>query len=161
MASAVDAQSNQETPKFSLAIRAGQSEVALGSDIDLYLTLTNTSQESLLISYSYGRGFPSGFHCDLRDGQGELVPRIGKRYKQFPNGDRMEIPPPPYSVIPGGGKIQPGESIKEFVKISNIYQFDHPGKYTIQVSRKESWSPTVYSNIITVTVAGGAPLTKP
>jgi hypothetical protein len=43
--------------------------------------------------------------------------------------------------------------------VSDVYQVDHPGNYTIQVSRKEPGMPLVQSNIITVTVlpAGSAP----
>ena len=41
------AQTNPDTPKFSLTITADKSEVTLGSDIEVGIKITNISEEPL------------------------------------------------------------------------------------------------------------------
>jgi hypothetical protein len=149
---AITAQTNSERAKFTLNISALSTEVALGTDVDIEIKLTNTSEAPLTFEFGHHGGLPDGYQYEVRDEQGAIATKVGKRYVHSSNGDSIQLP----NILPGSiskGGVQPGKSQLCSARISEVYQFDHPGKYTIQVSRKESWSPDpVYSNTITITV---------
>lgn len=149
----LSAQTNPENPKFTLTIKADHSEVTLGSDIDISITIKNISDEPLRFLFASHGDVADGDQYDVWDEKGAPVAKYPEhRTAQLPNGETWHIPTPP-SGPSGLGGIRPGESVEEGSTVSEIYRFDHPGKYTIQVSRKESWSPSpIYSNIITITV---------
>ncbi len=158
-AAPINAQTNPDGPKFTLTIRAYQSEVTLGSQFGIAITIRNISDESLSFRFARHGAVADGDQYEVRDENGKRVARFGEeRTAQLPNGGTWHIPAGP--VGPSGvGWIRPGESTEEGSMISDDYNFDHPGKYTIQVSRKESWSPTpIYSNIITITVVEPKPV---
>jgi hypothetical protein len=145
------AQTIPDNPKLSLTIKALNSEVAQGSEFGIAITITNTSEESITLDFGHYGGMPRGYDFDIRDEQGKPVARYGKRYRQLPNGNTLQYP----SELPGSfrdGGIQPGKSIEQGAMLSEVYQFDHPGKYTIQASRKVPGVSVVYSNTITITV---------
>ena len=48
--------------------------------------------------------------------------------------------------------ILPGKSVEEGSEVGDIYDFNHPGRYTVQVSRQEQGMPIVHSNSIVITV---------
>ncbi|MGB9408823.1 MAG: hypothetical protein WCA89_14900 [Terracidiphilus sp.] len=149
----INAQTNPENPKFTLTIKAYHSEVTLGSQFGIAITIRNISDKSLSFRFARHGAMADGDQYDVRENNGKQVARYGEqRTVQHPNGETWHIPAGP--VGPSGvGWIRPGESTEEASMISDDYNFDHPGKYTIQVSRKESWSPSpIYSNIITITV---------
>jgi hypothetical protein len=152
----LNAQTNPENPKFSLTIKTFKPEVTLGSAIDIAVTTTNISDETLIFQFGNHGNVAVAYQYDVRDEKGAPVAKYGQRYLHFPNGETV-----PYPSLPGRsmlGGIRPGESTEEGSMVSDIYNFDHPGKYTIQVSRKESWSPSpVYSNIITIIVVAPQP----
>jgi hypothetical protein len=148
---ALDGQMNPENPKFSLTIKASKPEVTLGSDIDIAITTTNLTEKFLTFLFGNQGNVAVGFEYFVLDEKSAPVAKYGTRYLHFPDGQTVEYPKPPGKSMLGG--IPPGESSQTGSKISDIYNFDHPGKYTIQVSRKEeSSSIPVYSNIITITV---------
>jgi hypothetical protein len=156
------AQTIPENTKFKLVISSDKPEVTLGSDIRIEITIMNISEETLEFSFTHSGNMPSGFEYDIRDEQDAVVTKFGKRYSHFPNGDTMEIPKPPGSMR--WGVIKPGNSVMTSATISDDYNFDHPGKYTIRV-----WKPAtkgtpekpelnrVYSNTITITVVAPEP----
>jgi hypothetical protein len=156
----ISAQTTPENPKFKLVISSDKPEVILGSDIRIEITITNISEKTLEFSFTRFGNMPSGFQYDIRDEQDAEVAKFGKRYSHFSNGDTMEIPRPPGSM--GWGVIKPGNSVMTSATISDDYNFDHPGKYTIRVWKPATKGTTenpelnrVYSNTITITV--GAP----
>jgi hypothetical protein len=149
---ALTAQTNPDNPKFSLEIKTLKPEVVLGADIDIEIKLTNTSEEPITFAFGNRGGFPVGYKWEVRDEQGAPVARFGKRSVQLPNGQIWQVPPHP-AGSDMDGQIEPGKNILQGARINNAFPFDHPGKYTIQVSRTMPWSPTIYSNTITVTVA--------
>ncbi len=152
------AQTNPVSPKFTLVIGADKSEVALGSDIAITITITNISEEPLTFSFGYSGRMPDGYQFDIRDEQGATVSRFGPRYRRLPNGNMFRLPDRAAGSVRQGA-VNPGKSVEEHATISDDYNFDHPGKYTIRV-----WKPAtmgtpekpeldrVYSNTITVTV---------
>lgn len=145
LTSALAAQTNPENPKFSLTITADKPEVTLGADIVIGIKITNLSEKPLTFTFGHHGGMPDGYQYDVRDEQGAAVAKVVHKNPLYPT--KL-----PGSSIMGGGVIQPGKSIGEGAQISEVYQFGHPGKYSIQVSREVPWSPVIYSNIITVTV---------
>ena len=156
-AGALAAQTNPEQPRFSVTIKALKSEVTLGSDIDIAITTTNLTDETLIFQFGRHGNVADGFEYDVRDEQGAPVAKHEEhRTKHLANGEIWHIPSPTgRSML---GRIRPGESSGRYSTISDIYKFDHPGKYTIQVSQKESGSLVpIYSNTITVTVVIPAP----
>jgi hypothetical protein len=149
--SALIAQTNPENPKFTLTIKAYKSEVTLGSDIGIAITVRSISDENFTYLFGNQGNVADGYEYDVRDEKGVPVAMYGKRTLHLPNGETLQYPRPPGRSFVGG--MRPGDSYEQGSTISDIFQFDHPGKYTIQVSRKESWMPSpVYSNIITITV---------
>jgi hypothetical protein len=145
------AQTNPDTPKFSLTITTDNSEVALGTDINIGIKITNISEEPLNFIFGNRGNVAIGYQYDVRDEQGAVVAKRAVRQDPV-----FHLP----SKLPGStlrGVIQPGKSIGEATTISDVYQFDRPGTYTIQVSRKEPGMPLVKSNIITITVVGSQP----
>jgi hypothetical protein len=150
-ASVLAAQTGPEPPKLSIVISAEQPEVLLGSDIVIAITITNISDEGIGIECGNHGNVQDGYQYDLRDEQGTKVP------KMVYNDGRPSRPPG--NPMPGGCGIKPGGFMKVYSTISDDYNFDHPGKYTIRV-----WKPAtrgtpdkpesnrVYSNTITITV---------
>jgi hypothetical protein len=64
-------------------------------------------------------------------------------------------------VSPSWSSIAAGDSITDKGRLSSVFKFDHPGRYTIQVSRHdpdfldENGKPVVIkSNTITITIVG-------
>jgi len=150
-AGALTGQTNPENPKFTVTIKAIMPEVTLGSDIDIAITTTNISEEPLSFLFGNRGNVAIGFEYIVLDEKGAPVAKHGTRYLHFPDGQTVPYPTPPGKSMSGG--ISPGKSSQGGSKVSDLYNFDHPGKYTIQVSQKEESSPTpVYSNTITITV---------
>ena len=160
IAGALAAQTNPEPAKFTIVISAEKPEVILGADIVIAITITNISEEGISIGCGYHGSVQSGYQYDMRDEQGTIVARFGPRYRQLPNGNMFRLPDrPPGNPMPGGCGIKPGGFMHVYSTISDDYNFDHPGKYTIRV-----WKPAtkgtpekpelnrVYSNTITITV---------
>jgi hypothetical protein len=155
-AAALAGQSNSEKPTFTLEIKAAKPEVTLGSDIDLAITTRNISEKPLTFLFGNQGNVAVGFEYFVLDEKGAPVAKFATKYLSFPDGQTVPYPKPPGKSMSGG--IPPGDSSYEGSKISDIYNFDHPGKYTIQVSRREQSSPTpVYSNTITITVVAPDP----
>jgi hypothetical protein len=166
-ASVLIAQTNPDNPKFSLTIKAFKSEVALGSEIGIAITIANISDDYIALDFGHYGRMPRGYEFDIRDEQGKPVARYGKRYLQLQDGNTLQYPSElPGSVLKAG--IEPGKSIEQGAMLSEVYPFDHPGKYTIQVSRPATLGTPgkpelnrVYSNTITVTVLPATPAAAP
>jgi len=155
---ALSAQTSPENPKFTLSLSAAKSEVHVGDNIEILIKITNISENALNIDFGYRGNVTKGYQYEVRDEQGEMVVKVGERYIQLPNGETLQLPTRhPGTARPG--QLRPGESFTGSTRISDDYNFDHPGKYTIRV-----WKPAtmgtpekpelnrVYSNTITITV---------
>lgn len=154
------AQSNPENPKFTIVISADKPEVTLGADITIAITITNISEEEISIACGYSGRVQDGYQYDMRDEQDAAVARFGSRYRKMPDGSMFRLPDRyPGDTRIGGCGIKPGGFMNVYSTISDEYNFDHPGKYTIRV-----WKPAtmgtpekpelnrIYSNTITITV---------
>lgn len=136
-------QNSPSEPAFSLSIKAFNPEIAVGSGITIAITVTIVSQDPIRLVFGRYGNIAAGYEYLVRDGNGKTPVKVDH------SGSKRPIRAPGSSVK---GVIQPGKSVEEATTLSDIYQFDHPGKYTIQVSRKEQGMPVVRSNSITVTV---------
>lgn len=159
------AQTNTESPKLSITITPVIAVVNLGSDVAIRITITNLSMDTITFPFRGIHGtIPDGFQYDVRDENGEPVIKHGKRYVQLPNGNKLQLPSrlSGSTMMNGAIQISPekSEEIASNARISEIYPFDHLGKYTIQISRILPGMPVVYSNTITVTVVAPDPASE-
>ncbi|MGB9408824.1 MAG: hypothetical protein WCA89_14905 [Terracidiphilus sp.] len=150
-AGALAAQSNPETAKFTIVISAEKPEVILGTNVIIWMTTTNISDELIPMEFGGHGNMPDGFHYDIRDEQGVEVA------KAVYNDIRPSRPPGSRR----SGQLAPGKSKKDRAIISDDYSFDRPGKYTIRIwmpatrgTPEKPESGRVYSNTITITITG-------
>jgi hypothetical protein len=130
---------------FKVTIISSQEVVRAGSDVKIQYSVTNTSAKQLVFSRVGDRDFT--FHLEVRDSQGqELPPKKGSAERMMLEGD---------PDMPFGGShryyVDPGESVKAELIVTNTYDLNLPGKYTIQVWRTDDVTKAIVkSNIITV-----------
>jgi hypothetical protein len=155
------AQESQEQPAVAITITAVNPEAVLGSDVTIVIKTTNTSNEYIVYSANFHGNVPEGYGYEIRNEQGGLVQRFGPRYITMPNGEQFRLPTtPPGSMRQGG--LRPGESTEDKATLSDDFDFDHPGTYTIRVwsvpvlNIPEGMDPNaqgvgkVYSNTVTI-----------
>jgi hypothetical protein len=130
------------TPPFKIAITAETPTVVAGADVSIKVSLTNTSDRDVREGVMYGRGdLASIYRFEVRDEHGRLAPK-----RTYPH---------PELGYPGSVRFSttsPGETITEEQQVSALYDMRKPGKYTIQVWRRDP-KYDIKSNIVTVTVA--------
>ena len=128
-------------PPFKIAITSAPASTMAGADISIKVSLTNTSDHDVREGVGYGRGnIASIFRFEVRDEHGKLVP---KRIYPHPELDGMG------SVR--FGTIHRGETWTQDQEVSALYDMRKPGKYTIQVWKRDP-NYDIKSNIVTVTV---------
>jgi hypothetical protein len=136
------AQTKELSPRFTLTISAEKPVVALGSDVWIKVQQTNVSQHGVgcdavvvdsTVDYSY--------KYDVRDEHGRPAPKVVRR--------------PGLSADDYPCGLGPGESRTSLNEISQVFQFNQPGEYTVQISRLATDDPKdgfIKSNTITITV---------
>ncbi len=139
----------QSAPSFTLAIGAKGSEFRVGSRISLDVTMKNITKHTIDHSGWYSDAGDMSYSVDVRDEDGKPAEKIMHEHPELDTPDYF------------WGAILPGDSVTSKLRISRIYKFDRPGKYTIQVSRPdgdfrdENGKPVIIkSNIITITITG-------
>jgi len=132
---------------FSIAIRAPEDEVQVGSDVRVTITLKNLSTKQVLIARHTGTDSPEfSYRIVVRNAEGREVEE-----STYAQGIRSE------------GAQAAGRSVVDYVQLDGIeVQTAHvaklvnlrrPGRYTVQVSRKDPASGvTVKSNEITLNI---------
>ncbi|SRR6266446_8706131 len=139
-------------PPFKIAITAESPTVVAGTDVSIKVSLTNTSDHDVREGVMYGRGnIASIYRFEVRDEHGKLVPK-----RTYPH---------PELGFPGSVRfspISPKQTITEDQEVSALYDMRKPGKYTIQVWKRDP-KDDIKSNIVTVTVTpnGKVPAGKP
>jgi hypothetical protein len=132
---------------LSVRISAPHSTVKLGVPIRLRIALTNVSDHQI--------GFPwlvdvsQDYELSVWTGQGNRV-----KHKRRAWADKAGRH---HTRIRGGSGyaayLEPGQTLKGEVDVSESYDLSQPGKYTIQASRYDYETKTwVKSNTITITV---------
>ena len=135
---------------FKIAIAAVNSTVVAGADIWIKVSLTNTSNLDVPEGVGYGRGnIASIYRFEVRDENGELVPKRVYPHPELESGSvRFRT-------------ISHGETFTEDQEVSALYDMRRPGKYTIQVWKRDS-NFDIKSNVamVTVTPNGNVPARK-
>jgi len=139
------------SPSFTLSIRGGDDagtryEFKVGSMVAITISMTNIVNHD--IDYSgYSWHLDSSYNYLVWDEDGKPAEKIF-----FGDPDRS-------TSSPYWSGISPGKTKTYEADLEEIYKFDRPGKYTVQVSRPdedyldENGKPTVVkSNIITITI---------
>lgn len=137
---------------YSLAIKARQNVVKVGSEVRVKISLTNTSNHEIVVSREKGNALGElDYKVDVRDETGGLARKT--KYLRAIQGENTGETTVTVSS-PGLFSVQPGKSLEEEdVVVSNLYDLSKPGKYAIQVERTDETSKTaVKSNTITITV---------
>lgn len=107
---------------FSIDLKTDKYQVVAGGPVDLIVVITNTSNHDVDCTVNGSNALDRNYVYDVTDEEGRPVPKIEKKH----HGGSSVWPcvlKPGQSETPGGGRI------------SVLYDFSRPGKYTIQVSR--------------------------
>jgi dipeptidyl aminopeptidase/acylaminoacyl peptidase len=132
---------------FSITIRAPEDEVQVGSDMRVTITLKNLSTKQVLIARHTGMDSPEfSYRIVVRDAAGREVEESA--YGRGIGNERAQEAG--RSIV---DYVQPGGIAVQTAHIGKLVNLRRPGRYTVQVSRKDSASGvTVKSNEITLSV---------
>jgi len=141
-------------PSFTLTLSPGTrskniSEFRVGSRVRVTVKMTNVTDHAIDHSGSYSDAGDMAYSYDVRDEDGKPAEKIVVEHPE-----RVMLDPF-WSDIPAG------DNDLDELRLTNVYKFDRPGTYTIQVSRHDpdflddNGKPVVVkSNIITITITG-------
>ena len=144
LAARATSSAQNSTGPFTLTLDAKENLVRAGSEVKVDITLRNSSNRPMHVSYGLSE---LEYAFDVRDSQNRIPPetefaRKSKGGVHFSNDHVFNL--------------QPGESLPRApLVVSKFYDLRRPDKYTIQVSRavpKELGGGTMKSNFITITV---------
>ena len=145
----ISAQSTKSAkkPSFSIAINAPEDIVKADSSVPLDIILTNTSDKDTSSGEILG-GAELNYDIDVRGSKGELAPETSF-------GRKLHHKEPGFTL--GGSVVayylKPGQTHETRSYLNRVYDLSQPGKYTIQVQRRDPDSNTIVkSNAITITV---------
>ncbi|HEY6414455.1 MAG TPA: S9 family peptidase [Edaphobacter sp.] len=130
---------------FSIVISAPEDEVQIGSDARVVITLKNLSSRQILIAGHAGTNNPEfSFRIEVRDAERREVEESA--YARGIRNDRAQAEG--RSTV---DYVQPGGASVQTAHIAKLVNLRRPGRYTVQVSRKDPASGvTVKSNEITL-----------
>jgi hypothetical protein len=135
-------------PAFSMKIKAVNERVTPGSDVEIDILLTNVSTKELVFN-KFGRR-DRDFQVEIRNSLGKEPP-LTKEY------DSLIHPKSALDLSNGSSHhyyAEPGQTIVEKIRISEMFNLNTPEKYTIQVQRFDKTGKIeVKSNVVTVSVA--------
>jgi hypothetical protein len=141
-----------QTTPLSVSIEIDNSSVKLGTDIQVKAILKNNIDQDVQTSELRTAG---DSHLEYKvNVERDDHTAVAKKYAEQLR--RHEVAPDPLATgsvhfVP----IQPGKTHEDIVDISNRYEFDKPGKYSIQIERElpeALGGGVIKSNTITVTV---------
>ena len=141
-----------QTEPMSLSIEIDKSSVKLGDEIPIKILLKNNTDQSIRLSKTRTSGDGS-FEYKVDVGREDHAV-VAKKYVEKLRRKEVQPDIPPVGSVQFF-TIQPGETDKDGVNISNRYEFDKPGKYLVQIERdlpEDLGGGVIKSNIITVTV---------
>ena len=129
-------------PPFKIAITTDSPTVVAGSDVWIKVSLTNTSDHDVDegVMYITEINLDTTFRFEVRDEHGKLVPK-----RTYPH------PELGYSGSVIFRTISRGETLTQDQRVSALYDMRKPGKYTIQVWRRNP-EYDIKSNVVTVMV---------
>jgi hypothetical protein len=131
---------------FSIAISVPTDEVQVGSDAQVVITLKNVSGRQLLFAHHTGTNNPEfSYRIEVRSAEGREVEESayarGTHDARVQEEERHTVD----YVQPGGVSVQTAH-------LGKLFNLRQPGRYIVQVSRKDASGVTVKSNEITLNV---------
>src|SRR6266853_6769841 len=114
-------------PPFKIAITSAPATVVAGSEVSIKVSLTNTSDHDVREGVGYERGnIASIFRFEVRDEHGKLVPK-----RTYPHPELAMMGSVQF------GTIHRGETWTQEQEVSALYDMRKPGKYKIQVWKRD------------------------
>lgn len=137
---------------FSLTLATPKEPLKAGTELDLFVTVTNTSNRNISFITSPGEMPEDGllYQIDVRDAQGHAAPLSADL--------RTRDPRIPINYDSRSARtLKPGESFIDKVTVTQFYDLSRPGEYMISVARampprQNLGKGSVKSNTITLTV---------
>jgi dipeptidyl aminopeptidase/acylaminoacyl peptidase len=114
---------------FSITISAPEDEVQVGSDARVNITLTNTAGHQMLFGHHPGANNPEfSFRIEVRSAAGHAVEETayGREALQHQQAESRTV-----------DYLQPGQTVVQTAHIEKLVDLKRPGRYTVQVSRKD------------------------
>jgi hypothetical protein len=134
-------------PRFALAIGSPHDAGASGGAVLVEIAMTNTSDHTIIVHGYRGDGAAAlTYGIDVRDMNGAPA-AILKARSGSSKGEELRF----QEYV--GGSLGPGQTVKDVVDISKIYDLRPGGRYTIRVQRTDEMTKGVAkSNALTVAV---------
>jgi len=129
------------TAPFKIVISTDKSTVVSGADVLVNVSLTNTSNRDVEegVMYKAGIELDSTLRFEVRDDHGKLVPKRAYKHEELRPGKVVFR------------TIRAGETLTQPQSVSALYDMRKPGRYTIQVWRRNP-DYDIKSDIVTITV---------
>jgi hypothetical protein len=110
--------------RLQLIAKAPEHKIGLDSDVEISLTLRNTTSMVLAFTET-SPDLDFSFVVKTNDNRDVLLTDLGKRLATEPRrGDRRVT-----------RELKPGENIAYAVSLGTLYRFEGPGRYVIRASR--------------------------
>jgi len=141
------------SPSFTLSIRGGDAastryEFKVGSIVAITISMTNITDHDIDYSGAF-RHLDEQYKYFVWNEDGNPAEKLS-----FGDPDRS-------TSSPFWSGISPGKTRTYEADLEQIYKFDRPGKYTVQISRpdydfldKDGTPTVIQSNVITITITG-------
>jgi hypothetical protein len=129
-------------PDYTISIASPSTRIVAGSEVRLYVTMTNVSDHDISAG-TYGESRAElSFDIVAYDSKGNAVP-------ETMYGRTVRNP----TRAPIAGSLPPGKSFREYAILNRIVDLSMPETYTIQVRRKNgAHQPEVKSNTLQITI---------
>jgi hypothetical protein len=130
---------------FQIEISAPSDEVQLGADARIVISLTNLAEHQILFAHRPGMNHPEfSYTFHVRNAAGRVVEETayGRESRMHPESEGRTV-----------DYVQPGQSVTQTAHLARLVNLSRPGRYTVQVSRRDPVSQAVVeSNEITLNV---------
>jgi len=147
-----------DTP-FSITITTPKDAVEVGSQVTVAILVKNVSDRDISFSRSPAEDRGELFtEVEVQDADNNPLP--GTEYYRLVKGKKKDRPKEGANFEPMGfhGSViqftlKPGETLKDGVVVSKLFDLGQPGRYSIRVTKVDMATKTsVTSNTITVTM---------
>ena len=122
-----------------------------GSEISIEVIPENLSKHKIEAIEMDSTPLPTELQVDVRDTTGKPVEETALN-KSLKRGEALQI----RNSLRGLGEppptLQPGKSRSNEIRLDRLFDLSHPGKYTVQVRRREKTGVVAKSNIMAITV---------
>jgi dipeptidyl aminopeptidase/acylaminoacyl peptidase len=130
---------------FQIAISAPSDEVQVGADAQIVISLRNMSDRQMLFAHRPGMNNPEfSYRIEVRNAAGRAVEETayGREAQQTQQTEGRTV-----------DYVQPGMSTVQTAHLERLVNLNHPGRYTVRVSRVDSATKAVVkSNEVTLNV---------